>query len=106
MRLSGSFAVFTVLFILVCATEFWETKSLARLSDYDTTRGNVNGNIFHLEIYYWVFTSHRFFSPITCNASLRLLLQSLLPSSLLLRLDVHMNILLTGAGGSSKQEVQ
>lgn len=43
------FAGFFLIF-LVFVAEFWETQSLARLSDYDTTRGYVNGNIFHWEI--------------------------------------------------------
>ena len=91
MRLSGRYCccfLFTVYGFRV--TEFWETKSLARLSDYDTTRGNVNGNIFCLEIYHWVSTSHFFFFPITCNFSYQPLVTLLLPY-LLLHLGMHVS---------------
>jgi hypothetical protein len=43
MRLSGSFCWIFADFWGFCQG-VWETKSLARLSDYDTTRGYVNGN--------------------------------------------------------------
>ena len=87
----------------VCATEFWETKSLARLSDYDTTRGNVNGNIFHWEITIGSQLATFLIYTIVRNASFLLSHVTWLPHSLLLlHLSMHMNILLTSSDGSSE----
>lgn len=69
MRLSGSFCCFDFCFALlfgVCATEFLETKSLARLSDYDTTRGYVNGNFIWR---YIIGSQHVTFSYFRCLTS-------------------------------------
>ena len=91
MRLSGSFwsDPFDLFSFLVCATEFLETKSLARLSDYDTTRGYVNGNF----IWRYIIGSQQVTFPVLiCLQCLTVqLYTALLLLSLLLRLGIHMD---------------